>query len=148
MVAMIIWGLVAIAFGVIEGLTVGLVSIWFSIGSIGGLVAAALGAGFTGQFLSFVALSLISIIALRPLAKRYLVKTKTDTNADRIVGAAGLVVEPICNIRNEGRIEVLGQNWRAISEGVSEIPAGEQVEVLRIEGAKVVVTATPHRKDG
>lgn len=41
----IFWLVAFIAFAVGEALTIGLVSIWFAIGALGGLACAALGGG-------------------------------------------------------------------------------------------------------
>ena len=71
-----IWLGITIIAAVIELITIDLVSIWFTIGGIGALIAYALGLSQTIQIVVFVILSIICIFASRPLAKKYL-KTQT-----------------------------------------------------------------------
>ena len=43
------------------------------------------------------------------------------------------------NLREAGRVSVLGNSWAARSERGDTIPAGETVMVVRIEGVKLIV---------
>ena len=47
----VIWIAAIVVFGIVEAVTVGLVSIWFVLGAVAGLLAAVLGAALcTGLF--------------------------------------------------------------------------------------------------
>ena len=65
----IIWIAAIVIFGVVEAATVGLVSIWFVIGSAAGLIAAVLDAPIWLQVVVFFIVSIAALIATRPLVR-------------------------------------------------------------------------------
>ena len=77
------WLLALILFSVIEGVTVGLTSIWFAAGALGALIAAMLGAHIFLQILIFLVLSALALALVRPIAVRLLKPRHDPTNADR-----------------------------------------------------------------
>ena len=135
------WLLALILFSVIEGVTVGLTSIWFAVGSLGALIADMLGAHIFLQVLVFLVLSAVALALVRPIAVRLLKPRHDPTNADRVIGQTALVTEDIDNVEGKGLVVIAGQVWSARSEHSVSIPAGTQVRVLRIEGVKVYVEA-------
>ena len=128
------WLIALIVFSVIEGVTVGLASIWFAIGALGALIVAVLGGHVFLQVVVFLALSAAALALIRPLAVKIL-------NADRVIGQTALVTEAIDNVEGKGLVVVSGQVWSARSQHNVVIPAGTQVRILRIEGVKVYVEA-------
>ena len=135
----IIWLLVLIAFAVGEALTVGLTSIWFAVGALGALITAGLGFGFWPQIIVFLVLSGVTLALVRPLAKKLLKPGYSATNADRVIGAVGLVTEEVDNTAGKGLVNLSGQVWSARAQDEQNIPAGQEVRVLRIQGVKVIV---------
>ena len=135
----IIWLLVLIAFAVGEALTVGLTSIWFAVGALGALITAGLGFGFWPQIIVFLVLSGVTLALVRPLAKKVLKPGYSATNADRVIGAVGLVTEEVDNMAGKGLVNLAGQVWSARAQDEQNIPAGQEVRVLRIQGVKVIV---------
>ena len=135
------WLLALILFSVIEGVTVGLTSIWFAAGALGALIAAMLGAHIFLQILIFLVLSALTLALVRPIAVRLLKPRHDPTNADRVIGQTAVVTEDIDNVEGKGLVVISGQVWSARSEHGVAIPAGTQVRVLRIEGVKVYVEA-------
>ena len=135
----IIWLLVLIAFAVGEALTVGLTSIWFAVGALGALITAGLGFGFWPQIIVFLVLSGVTLALVRPLAKKVLKPGYSATNADRVIGAVGLVTEEVDNMAGKGLVNLSGQVWSARAQDEQNIPAGQEVRVLRIHGVKVIV---------
>lgn len=135
----IIWLLVLIAFAVGETLTVGLTSIWFAVGALGALITAGLGFGFWPQIIVFLVLSGVTLALVRPLAKKVLKPGYSATNADRVIGAVGLVTEEVDNMAGKGLVNLSGQVWSARAQDEQNIPAGQEVRVLRIQGVKVIV---------
>lgn len=81
----IIWIAAIIIFGIAEAATAGLVSIWFVVGAVAALVATELGAALWLQFAVFLIVSILALIATRPLARKMLDKTIVPTNADRVL---------------------------------------------------------------
>ena len=88
--------------------------------------------------------AIVCLLAVRPLAVRYTVPKKAATNADRTIGAQGVVVETIDNIAAQGQVKVRGAVWsaRTAADG-TVLPEGTHVQVLRIEGVKAIVAPIP-----
>lgn len=135
----IIWLVLLIVFAASEAATVGLTSIWFAAGAFTALVAALLGGPLWVQLTLFFAVSLLCLIAVRPLAKKHLNSRVEHTNADRVIGAKAQVTEDIDNIHGKGAVVIREMPWSARSEDGGPIAAGTMVKVLRIEGVKVFV---------
>lgn len=127
-------------FLLMEAATVGLVSIWFALGSLGALVAAALGAGIPLQVVVFLILTAASLAALRPLTRKYLKPRITATNVDAVVGKEALVTEEIHNLQATGAVKLSGVVWTARATNDQIIPVDTVVKVDRVEGVKVYVT--------
>ena len=135
----IIWLVLLLIFAAAEAATVGLTSVWFAVGSLGALICALAGGNIWLQIGIFIVLSLVCLVALRPLAKAYLNNRVEATNADRVIGQEARVTQDIDNIRGVGAVTIGGIPWTARSEHDTLIPAGSTVRVLRIEGVKVMV---------
>lgn len=139
----IVWLILLIAFAVIEGLTAGLVCIWFCLGSLVALVAAWFEASLLLQVGLFALVSVITMALIRPMARTWMKPKDTKVNADRILEAEGLVTETIDNLKDMGQIKVQGAVWTARSADGVVIPEGTLVCVERIEGVKAIVTVCP-----
>ena len=135
----LVWTGLLVVFLAGEAITVGLTSIWFAAGSLAALVAAMLGGNMPLQIGLFFVVSAMSIVAFRPIARKYINGKVEPTNADRIIGQEILVTERISNLRAEGAVNVGGLVWSARSVDDNEIPKGTPVRVVRIEGVKVYV---------
>lgn len=139
MIPKFIWLALLILFGVGEAATVGLTSVWFAAGSLVALAAAMLGAKLWLQVVLFLTVSLVSLIAARPLVRKYLDPNHQPTNADRVIGKEAVVTEEINNLLARGAVSVSGLTWTARSTHDTVIPAGTVVRVDRIEGVKLFV---------
>lgn len=135
----IMWLVLLVVFAASEAVTVGLTSIWFAAGALIALIAALLGAAVWIQITLFLAVSLLCLAAVRPLAKKHLNNKVEPTNADRVIGAQAQVTQDIDNIHGKGAVVIRGMTWSARSQDGSAIPQGTMVRVLRIEGVKVFV---------
>lgn len=134
------WAIALVVFAVVEGMTVGLTSLWFAVGALCALITAAFTRDLTIQVIVFLAVSLAALLLLRPMAKRQLRTRQAATNADRAIGCEAVVTEDIDNLAGRGSAAVKGTPWTARADGDERISAGTTVRVLRIEGAKVIVT--------
>ncbi len=134
-----LWLGAVILFGIIEALTVGIVSIWFSIGALAALIAAALHAAPWLQITVFLAISAAALIITRPLIKKKILLRTTPTNTDMLIGQLGTVDEAIDNLAGTGSVKIAGKIWSAKSENGSVIPSGSTVTAVRIEGVKLIV---------
>ena len=133
------WLILLVVFAILEGATVGLASIWFAAGALVAMVAALLSAPLWLQIVLFLVVSFVTLLLVRPLAKKYLTPNYQATNADRIIGQEAMVTETIDNLKGRGLVSVGGTVWTARAEDEQPIAAGTVVKVLRIEGVKVFV---------
>ena len=135
-----IWLAIAILTMIIEAIVPGLVTIWFSLGALIALAAAALHASLPIQIVVFLVFSLGSLLLTRPLAMRFVNKRTVPTNADSIIGKEAIVTQSVDFTKGLGRVIVAGKDWSAKPEMDTDVfKKGEVVEVVRIEGAKVIV---------
>ncbi len=134
----IVWTIFIIAFIVIEGLTLGLTSIWFAAGSLVALVFSLFNAPVYIQFIVFLITTAVLIIYTRPIAKDFLKIGNTKTNADGLIGETGQVIIEIEQFKT-GQVKVKGQIWTAIDIEDKGIEKGASVEIMEIEGVKLIV---------
>ncbi|MDO4816536.1 MAG: NfeD family protein [Bacillota bacterium] len=136
------WIIAAVFFLVVEGITVGLTSVWFALGALAAMVCALLDAPVWLQIVVFILVSGASLYFTRPIVKKYVNGKVQPTNADKIIGTECRVTETIDNISGTGAVYVDGKTWTARSENDEIIPQGELVTTVRIEGVKVIVNKT------
>lgn len=110
-----VWLILLIIFAGVEGITAGLVSVWFCAGSLVALIATWLGAGLPVQIALFVVVSLVAMALVRPMARKWVQPKLVKTNADRILGQEAVVLEEIDNLRGIGQVKVGGAIWTARS---------------------------------
>jgi len=136
----LVWLIAMIVLLVIEGIVPGLISIWFALGALAALIAAALHAPLWLQLLWFLVVSVVALAATRPLVKKYVNSRVKPTNADMILGKDCVVTEEIDNVRGTGAVTVGGKVWTARMENDEERAAvGEILHGIRIEGVKLIV---------
>ena len=134
------WLIALIVLLVGEAITIGLTFVWFAVGALGALIVAVLGGALWLQVVIFLALSGVTLALARPVFARFLKTSHAATNADRVIGATGLVTEEIDNLAGHGLVNIAGQVWSARSAGEGAvIPAGQEVRVTQIQGVKVLV---------
>ena len=134
-------------FGVVEGVTAGLVSIWFVLGAAAALIAALLNAALAVQFAGFLIVSALALVATRPLVKKLRAGKPVPTNLDRVIGAAGRVTETVDNSIASGAVYVDGKTWTARSADGSILPKGQMVRIVKMEGVKLFVEKSNEREN-
>ncbi|MCD7803524.1 MAG: NfeD family protein [Clostridiales bacterium] len=141
----VFWVIAVIVFAIVEGITVGLASIWFVAGALAAVIVSLFTSNIWIQAAVFLAVSILSLAAFKPLVERYLIPkgSKAATNIDSIIGREAVVREDICNLENRGQVKIGGLEWSALSETGEDISAGTVVVVDRIEGVRVYVHPAP-----
>ena len=135
-----VWVVLMIGFLIVEGVAPGLVSIWFAPGALAALISALLGAQVWLQALWFVLVSVLALVATRPLAKKYVNSRTQATNADMLIGQECIVTETIDKLRGTGAVSVAGKVWTARTDEPEKIiEEGTVAVVERIEGVKLIV---------
>ncbi len=135
----VIWIIAIVVLLIVEGLTAGLVTIWFAIGAVAALICQMLGAPLWLQLAVFLAVSFVTLVLTRPLAQKHLNNRTQPTNADRLIGRECIVTEVIDNVAGTGAVTVGGQVWTARSVSDDPISAESRAIVRRIEGVKLIV---------
>ena len=138
---LIFWIVLLVVLIAVEAVTAQLVTIWFAAGAAAALIAERCGLEQWLQWIIFIAVSVIALIATRPLVKKATKSTIEPTNADRCIGQTAVVTEDISNIDGKGQVQVGGTVWTARSSDGSVFRKDEKVTVERIEGVKLIVKA-------
>lgn len=137
-----IWFIVAVAFLIIEALTVDLVSVWFAASAlIMGVVAAIFPElDVWWEIGIFVALSIVLVLSTRKLVKKFFKRKKgQETNLELNIGHTAIVVEEIDNLHEKGSVKINGLIWTARSENGEIIEEGALVVFKSISGNKAFV---------
>ena len=134
-----VWAVIAIVCLILELSSGDFFIICFSIGAIGAAIdAGLLDNSITVQVLTFVVVSLVALLYVRPAAKRWLHKgeDKRVSNADALLGRTGKVIEAI-KAGDSGYVQIDGDMWKAVSE--KDIAEGETIRVIGRESTIVTV---------
>ena len=115
-----------------------LVSIWFSAGALVSLILNYFKINFQIQIITFFVVSLLFIIILRPIISKYNKKNTIPTNTDRLVGKQTHLLKDI-DLDNYGILKINDLIWNAISIDNQPIKAGNIVEIISIDGSKLIV---------
>ena len=137
-----IWFGIAVGLIILECATIELVAIWFALAALvmGVIVGFASGLELIWQIFIFVAISVIFVLATRPLVKKLMQKRKgTDTNLELIIGRKAIVTEKIENDLSVGAVKINGLVWNARSVDGSVVEKDEFVFVKEIQGNKLIV---------
>lgn len=134
----IVWAVMIVIFTVVEALTLGLTSIWFAVGALAALIASALGLNIVIQILAFIVVASILIVYTRPVAKKVLKIGVNKTNVDALIGMTGYVTRRI-QPKEVGQVKLNGQIWTAKGEDHVTYEVDEEVEVMAIEGVKLII---------
>ena len=137
----IVWTVIMVACIVLELSTVSLTCIWFGLGALAALLASLFHAPVWLQVVWFFVVSVLTLIATRPLVKKYINGKTQPTNADMVIGQTCVVLEPISNLSETGAVKAGGKVWTARSTDGTVFAPGERVVAVRIEGVKLIVTS-------
>lgn len=144
----IVWIALIVIFAVVEILTVGLTSIWFAGGALAALICCLVGIGPIGQFIVFVAVSVILVCFTRPWALKYFKPHLVKTNYEQAIDENVCLTETVDNLKGTGTAVYKGQEWtaRAYEDG-KRFEAGMIVKVKEIRGVTMYVVESglmPH----
>lgn len=134
------WVAVALALAAVEAATVDFVFLMLAGGALGGSAAAAVGAPFPVQVLTAVVMSGALLGLVRPWAKRRFTADsgRITMGSAAYIGRSAYVLETVTG--TSGRIKLGGETWSATAADGVESQPGDEVRVVRIDGATAVVT--------
>src|ERR687894_665557 len=110
-----------------------------AIAAVTAAIVALAGAGLALQWIVFIAVSLLSLLVLRPIARRHLrTPAQLRTGTAALVGAPAVVLERVD--QDGGQVKIGGEVWSARSFDDDHVfEEGARVEVLTIHGATSIV---------
>ena len=88
------------------------------------------------QIIVFIAGSILLLLSLRPIFKKYMTRNEIRTNASSLIGQEAICIKPILD-NQWGEVKIQGKIWTAISN--ENIYENERVIVLAITGVKLQV---------
>lgn len=140
MVSWQIWLIVAGVCFILEIITVGFLIFWFAIAALVVSLLSLLIPNVIVQSVIFVILSAILVLFTRPFAKKVNASDNTITNSNRFIGKTGLVKKALSE-HQSGQVKVEGEVWTAVLDEniLQEIPEGSTVEIIAIDGVKLIV---------
>ena len=133
-----VWFGIAVICAVIEGLTLGLTTIWFALSAVLMIFISLLQPPFYAQCVLFALVALLLLFFTRPLALKFLHTKREKTNADSLIGKKALVLQNITEWE-KGQVKINGIVWTAASVEGAVIPAGDECVIEKIEGVTLIV---------
>ena len=138
---LILWFSIIIVAAILEALTLDLTSIWFSLSALIAFMLGVFGVNIGVQLGVFVIVSIGLLFSVRPLAQNYFRTNIVSTNSDRLIGKTAICTKSILQ-GGRGEVKVSSQIWTAISQDSTDIMEDDTVEILAIEGVKLIVKKT------
>ena len=135
------WLAATIFFVFIEASTFNLVSVWFAVGGTAALVSCIFTGSLRVQSAVFVAVSILCLLALRPLTAR-LRRPLTPTNGDLNVGRTATILTPVTDDA-PGRARLDGVDWNAQAVPGASFAPGDKCRVAAIRSTTLIVEPAP-----
>lgn len=135
------WFVLLVVFLLVEAATVTMVSTWFVIGALAATIVSFFCDLIWLQVVVFLAFSITMLFLLRPVVRKYIHPKIVRTNVDSVIGTTCRVVTAIDNVESAGQVKLGGIEWSARSTDGDPIEKDTLVQVDRVEGVKVFVTA-------
>lgn len=135
-----IWIVAAMALFIAELATPGFFTAAIGIGCLAAALAHWMGWGIEVQITALSTITIVVFLTLRPLFLKYLdSETGIKTNTEALIGKKGYVLEKIAPSGGRGRIIVGGEDWKAVSIDDGIIEERARVEVVAIDGTRLIV---------
>ena len=141
-----IWLIIAVIALIVELNTTDLSSIWATLGGVVTAIVAIWCHIIWVEIVVFLAITILGIILIRPYIKRYVKRNEIETNVDSLIGKKAIITDDI-GPGNVGACKIEGKVWSAIAkDDTLTIGVGQKVEILSIDGVKLIVK--PIEKEG
>ena len=134
------WLIAAGMFFIGEMVTVGFLVLWLGVGCLLAMLVSFITDSIVIQTVVFTISSISLIFLTKPLVSKYISKEVIPTNTYSLIGKKGIVIKEIGI--DVGQVKVSGEIWTAISDNDTKIEQGTEVEILKIDGVKLVVCPT------
>ena len=99
----------------IEAIGPALVSLWFGFGALLALIVSFIpGVPWWIEVIVFLVVSVATLLALRPLAKRYFKRNVVASNTDSLIGRKGKIIDPVSAL-SPGTCKIGDVTWTVIA---------------------------------
>jgi|SRR3954452_9274933 membrane protein implicated in regulation of membrane protease activity len=134
------WLIAAVILAAGETATMGFFLAPFAVGALVATVMSLAGLGVAPCMLAAIAVSVVLLFGLRPLARSHRrLPPQLRTGTARLVGCDAVVLER--TDQDRGTIKLEGEHWSARSFDDQRVfEPGERVQVIEIRGATALVT--------
>jgi len=145
MTAFWFWVIVAIAFAVVEVMTVAFFAVFITIGALGAAVAALLHFNLLVQAIVLGVIGVAGILIARPflVERLHIGRPTLRSGADSMVGQQAVLLEPILGVGQPGHVKIAGELWPALTDDGRPLPANTLVVVTALRSTTLIVRAAP-----
>jgi membrane protein implicated in regulation of membrane protease activity len=145
MTAFWFWVIVAIAFAVVEVMTVAFFAVFITIGALGAAVAALLHFNLLVQAIVLGVIGVAGILIARPFLvdRLHIGRPTLRSGADSMVGQQAVLLEPILGVGQPGHVKIAGELWPALTADGSPVPANTLIVVTALRSTTLIVRAAP-----
>ncbi len=149
MAAWHIWVIAGLVLFIAEIMIPGFLVACFGVGCLAAAVMAAADLGVKWQLVGFSLGTLVVYFTIRPLFLRHFYRkaSPVKTNVHALVGRVGVVTQALDPHAGSGRLKVRGEDWRGVPVDDVVIEAGEEVEVVEVDGTKLLVKLVTQPKE-
>ncbi len=137
-----VWMIIALLLVVVEVFTSGFAVLCFSIGAVVAAIVSVTDCELKWQVLVFAVFSALAFVLVRPLLLKAFAKSKkaeAKSGVEALIGRTATVTETIDGSRNQGRVAVDGDDWKAVTDDGSMVAVGEKVEILQVDSIVLTV---------
>ena len=145
MTAFWFWVIVAVAFAVVEVMTVAFFAVFITIGALGAAIVSLLGFNLLVQAIVLGLLGVAGILVARPylVDRLHIGRPALRSGADSMVGQEAVLLEPILGVGQPGHLKLAGELWPALTDDGSAVPVNTLVVVTALRSTTLIVRAAP-----
>jgi len=145
MTAFWFWVIVAVAFAIVEVMTVAFFAVFITIGALGAAVVSLLGFNLLVQAIVLGLLGVAGILIARPylVDRLHIGRPALRSGADSMVGQQAVLLEPILGVGQPGHVMIAGELWPALTDDGTAVPVNTLVVVTALRSTTLIVRAAP-----
>jgi membrane protein implicated in regulation of membrane protease activity len=145
MTAFWFWVIVAVAFAIVEVVTVAFFAVFIAIGALGAALVALLGFNLLVQAIVLGLIGVAGILMARPFLvdRLHIGRGRLRSGAESMVGQQAVLLEPIVGVGQPGHVKIAGELWPALTDDGSAVPVNTLVVVTALRSTTLIVRAAP-----
>lgn len=144
----VMWVIFAAVLIISEIFISGFFILFFGVGALPAAVVAYFHGPVYLQLLVFAVVSGVLLAFCRQIVLKLTAGAPKNVGSDRMIGKDGFVLKEIDVKKASGLVRVEREEWRAESESGETIPADRWVEVIRIDGTRLIVREKQNKQEG